>query len=154
MEMDEVEAEATAGREVLVPAESQAPDFLSRRPPAPAAVNDAAANSEVSGEDEATARQPVLSNDVSQRDDSVAEQPQDLGKQVDQSHIYRSQSPGEPVDKGKEGEMCEPGFQPKKTTASWDCATRSHGRRTQAAAPLQRGDTQKGSLPTETTNTS
>lgn len=116
MQMDEAEAEtgATAGSEVLTPAESQALNPLSSRPPTPAAVNNAAANTKVSGGDEVTARQQVLGNSVSQCDDSAAEQLPDLGKTVNQSQINSSQTSQEPVDDCKKVEVCEAGSQPTK----------------------------------------
>ncbi|KAG0439445.1 hypothetical protein HPB47_016646, partial [Ixodes persulcatus] len=79
--------------------------------------NNAAASTKVSGEDEATARQSLLGNGVSQRDSAVV-QPADLVKAVHQSLGDSSPFPLEPVDDVSEAEMFQSGSQLTKRSLS------------------------------------
>lgn len=135
MEMDEAEAEAAAGNEVVTPTESQAttgqrPEFPNQAVdvtpdprPGPsafvAAVHKSTGDAEAPGKDDTAGRQPTTASDPTQQSDTEANQVLErLDPPHDQIQIRSTQQKQEPVDEVNTVEMSEAGSQPVKRLLS------------------------------------
>ncbi|KAM7297320.1 hypothetical protein ISCGN_022473 [Ixodes scapularis] len=135
MEMDEAEAEAAAGNEVVTPTESQAttgqrPEFPNQAVdvtpdprPGPsafvAAVHKSTGDAEAPGKDDTAGRQPTTASDPTQKSDTEANQVLErLDPPHDQIQIRSTQQKQEPVDEVNTVEMSEAGSQAVKRLLS------------------------------------